>query len=369
MRINLILIPFIILCGLLLSINDNKKNRIIYIVFCSIVLILVASLRSPEWMTDTYKIDTLNYQRYFENTFDLGWEDIYQRFFLRYYIGEGDFDIGFVAINKLISLITHEFWQYSLILDLLFFVPFGIILYRYSTKMGQIMFAYVFYISLVQIFLLGGSRQIFSLGFDLMALLAIFDKKRLMAILFFVFGITIHFSSLIFALPLIVIWLDVKPDFLKFIHALCFLLFPMVLMFPNEIIQFMGDMVGVEKYANYGSKVIQGGAETFILMIELLSLFFLFAIKRKDMKDNRILRNFYVMIPFFTIFAPLVISNGSMIRISLYYHLFITLLVPYAIDCSFSKQSRSIGYVVAIASLSFLALMGGGIRYYFFWQV
>ena len=131
----------------------------------------------------------------------------------------------------------------------------------------------------------------------------------------------------------------------------------------------MGNTVGMEKYAEYGANAVQGGSETFIFLIEALSLFTLFAIKNKDLLANRNVRIFYVMAPLLTFFAPLIISNGSMIRISLYYHLFLALLVPFAIDCAFGKKNSGAVYAIAIGALSFLTLAGGGgITYYFFWQ-
>ena len=102
--------------------------------------------------------------------------------------------------------------------------------------------------------------------------------------------------------------------------------------------------------------------------MELLSLFCLIAIKKKNMLQNKNMAIFYVMLPFLTLFTPLIRSNGTMIRISLYYHLFIVLLVPYAIDCLFKKDNQ-FGYIVAIGALSLLALIGGGMTYYFYWQI
>lgn len=369
MHINLITIPFVIVLGLVFSQRNTSKNRRWYIILSSFVLLLVAALRSPEYMTNTYNIDTLNYRGYFEQVFDMDWNEFQRLFYLRYIAGADDYDVGFVALNKLISLFTHEFWLYSLIADLIFFVPFGIILYRYCTRTSQIMFAFIFYISLVQIFFLGGARQMFSLGFDLMALLAVIDKKRIRAIIFFLIGLTIHFSSLLFALPLLAIWYDLKPGTLKTLHAVCFVVFPVVLLLPNQMIQFMGNTVGMEKYAEYGANAVQGGSETFIFLIEFLSLFCFLAIKRNDLANSRTLRYFYVLAPLLTFFAPLIISNGSMIRISLYYHLFLTLLVPFAIDCAFGKKNSGAVYAIAIGALSFLTLSGGGgITYNFFWQ-
>ncbi len=368
MRINIFLIPLIIFLGLLLSTNDNSKNRRLYIILSSIILILVAALRSPEWMTYKYSIDTLVYMNHFEEFYNMSWAECWALAYQRYFGSGGDYDIGFILLNKVIGLFTHSFYVYSIIADLIFFVPLGIILYRYTTSMKQLIFAFVFYIALVQIFLLGGARQIFAIGFDMMALLAMTNKKRWLSIIFFIVGVTIHFSSFLFMLPLLMIWFNAGPRTLKLAHVLGFVLFPLVLVFPNEVIVFMGEASGLEKYANYGTGEIQGGATTFILLIEALSLFCLFAIRQSDLKNNPSMRLFYVMAPLFTLLAPLIRSNGTMIRISLYYHMYLMLLVPYSLDSLFKDKNRNIVYFVAIVGLAFFALKGGGTEYYFFWQ-
>lgn len=369
MHINLILIPFVIILGLIMGSNDTPKNRKWYIILCSAVLLFVAAMRSPEWMTYTYNIDTLNYQGYFENAIAMDWGEFWHAVVLRYAGIDNDADVGFMGLQKLIGLLTDDFYIYSLIADLLFFVPFGMILYRYTTSMKQIIFAFIFYISLVQIYFLGGARQIFAMGFDLMALLAIIDRKKLLTVLLFLVGVSIHFSSILFAVPLLMIWFKTNPRLLKLLHVVCFALFPIVLMMPNEIIVFMGEASGWEKYAAYGEGAIQGGASTFIILIEALSLFCLFAIRQRDLVKSETMKNFYVMAPLFTLLAPLIRANGSMTRISLYYYLFLTLLVPYAIDCAFKKGDNKLAYVLAIGALSFLTVMGGGMRYFFYWQV
>ena len=369
MQINLFLIPFVIILGLLMSQSDNRKSRRTYIIICSTVLLFVAAMRSPEWMTNTYHIDTENYKYMFESTRDVGWSDFFQTFYARYFMGSDENDIGYWALNMIIGRFTTEFWMFSLIVDLLFFVPFGIILYRFSTSMRQLIFAYVFYVSLIQVYMIGGGRQMFAIGLDLMALLAIVDKKRLRAAMFFLLGLTIHMSSFLFIIPLLMIWYGTSPRTLKTLHALTFLMVPFVLTFSNQIIMFMGQSAGIEKYSNYGTRAIQGGSWTFIILIEMLSFFCLLAIKKKDMLVNPNIRTIYVMAPLLTFFAPLVISNGTMIRISLYYHLFLTLLVSYAIDSAFGVKNSRMVYAVAIGALSLLSIAGGGMTYYFFWQI
>ena len=366
MKINLFLIPFVIILGLLLK--DNRKNRLFYLLFVGTILLFVAAMRHPVFMEDTYGIDTLDYKTMFLTYIDMGWNEIWTLIRSRYLLFESDYDIGFIILCRLLGYVTRDFHVFSLLADLLVFVPLGVLLYRYLTNIRQLIFAIVFYIALVQIFFLGGSRQMFALGFDLMALIAIIDKKKVLMVIFFLLGVTLHFSSILFIIPLLMIWFKINHRVLKIVHLVFFLVFPIVYFYPNQMIQFMGNLLEMEKYANYGKNAITGGANTFVLLIELLSLFCLIAIKRKDMDGNVKLRYFYVMAPLFTLFAPLINSNGTMIRIALYYYISLMLLVPYSIDCLFDKKSEPLAYTIAIGGLSLLCLSNGGITYYFYWQ-
>lgn len=369
MHINVILILFVVFLGLLLGMKDNRLNRKLYIILCSAVLLFVAAMRSPEYMMYMYRLDTLNYKGYFDLYREMSWYEFWHYVVFSSSLFYNGFDIGFIGFNKILGLLTSDFHIYSLLADLLFFVPFGVILYRYCTSMRQIVFAFVFYIALVQVYLIGGARQIFAIGFDLMALLAIMDKKKIWTIVFFLLGASIHLTSFLFLIPLLMIWFDIKPKTLRVMHIVCFFILPIALLIPNEIVAFMGDTVGIEKYAEYGKGSVQGGATTFIVLIELLSLFCLLALNRKEVESNEALRHLYVMAPLFTIFAPLIRANGAMTRIALYYYLFLALLVPFGLDNLFrGRHDRIIVYIVAIGALAFLSISGGGMTYYFYWQ-
>lgn len=368
MHINLYLVPFVIILGFIFSNNDTKTSRRLYILLCSAVLIFVAAMRSPEWTAYSYGIDTLAYKVSFENSFDMDWDSFLSSVYQRYILWNGDGDIGYTGLTFFIGLFTHDFSLFSLIVDLLFFIPFGKLLYRYCDSIIQIIFAFVFYIALLQVFFLGGGRQMYAIGFDLMALLATFDKKKAQTIACALIAITIHFSAILFIIPLLMIWFNTGAKTLKVLHLICLLLFPLVLAFPNQVIVFMGEAVGMEKYADYGKNAVVGGADTFIFLILLLSIFCYVIIKKKDLIQNEILHKFYVMAPMMTLFAPLIRSNGSMIRISLYYHMFLSLLVPFAIECFYAKDNRQFAYAAAIGGLAFLTMYNGGAEYYFYWQ-
>lgn len=368
MHIKIIEILFVIIMGLMMGTKDSKIMRRSYIILCSILFLVVAAFRSPEWMTAAYGIDTAVYRNYFNQAIDMSWDEIGSALRERYVIRTGDFDIGYYVICKLIGLFTSDFGIFSLLADLLFFVPFGMMIYRYSTNMKQVMFAYVFYLALIQTYLIGGARQIFAIGLDIMAFLAILNKRRIMAIVFFLLGVTVHFSSLLFFIPFLMIWFNVKETPLKIFHVVMLLLVPVALLMPNEIILLMGDISGLEKYSNYGAHAVQGGADTYVILIELLSIFCLIAIKKKNLKDNENMRKFYVMVPLLTFFAPLIKSNGSMDRITLNYYLYLVVLIPYAIECVFNQQNKKTVYAIVIGALAFLIVANDNFIYYFYWQ-
>lgn len=346
--------------------KDGKKRRGIYIIFCNILFLFIGSFRSPEWFEKTYNIDTAHYADKFSDTFYMGWDEFWASVIARYVGLNDDTDIGFVALEKLISLFTHDFQLYSLLVELLFFIPFGLLLYRYTTAMRQIVFAYVFYIALIQIYILGGGRQMYAIGLDILAVMAMIDGKKVRSILLVLLSATIHFSSLFTFIPLLAIWLDIGAKPLKIVHAATFLLAPIVFMDPNLFIGFMKDAAGLERYNNYDSELM-GGGTTFIALLELISLFVFIAINYKQLKSTKSLRAFYIMAPLFTLFCPLIRSNGTMSRITLYFYLYVVLLFPYGMEILFKKQNRTLAYVFSIAALTLLILRNG-LEYYFVWQ-
>lgn len=124
--------------------------------------------------------------------------------------------------------------------------------------------------------------------------------------------------------------------------------------------------IGVDKYEDYGSRAVVGGTETFIFLLESLSLLCYIGISKADLENSKNVKHLYSMLPCFTFFGPLIYSNGSMIRISMYSYMYLTLLVPLALKGIFKKHYNEAMWVF-ILSLSLL--MGNNLTCYFFWQV
>lgn len=364
MNLNLVLILLFIVVGLILQNNETSKKRKLYIYICCTILILSAALRNLAYGSEGS--DTMNYYDMFKNIRDYSWAEIWQLFVMRYIASVGEGDIGFFFLMKVISYVTSSFHTFTFLAELLFFIPFGMLLYRFSDRLLDLVFAFIFYTIMIHTHAMTGTRQFYAMGFGIMVFLFYNRKQYKYMFISLLLGLTIHLSLLLVVIPCALAYL--KPRQLKSLHLGILLIFPVVMMMPNEIISFMGNMVGSEKYAQYGADAVAGGTETFIFLLELLSLTCLVGIKRNSLDLSDDIKQLYAMIPCFTFFGPLIYSNGSMIRISMYSYLYLTLLLPLAVR-GFAKDSYKPVLWMMIISLSMLSLRGGSYIYHFFWNV
>lgn len=365
MHLNLIYFILIGMMAVLFWNKDSSENRKKFILLSSLILILGPTLRSVHYGIEV-GLDTLEYYNFFHRNGDNSFSEIWDLAKARYLgVGEEEADIGYMMLCKIIGQVTDNFHTYTFIALLIFFVPYGIFLYRHVETISGLFLSFVFYIVLVSTFAMGGARQLFAVGMSILGLLFYEERKYKSAAISFVIGLTIHFSMILIILPLILS--RIAPQYQKKIHLVSLLLFPVVWLMPNLIIQFMGGLVGSEKYAAYGQEEAQGGATTFILLIEILSIFCYIGIKKMSI-GSKVPTLWYTMLPCMTMFAPLISSNGTMIRITLYFYLYLTMLLPYAIKTFFPAQEKSyVGFITIILML--LNLKNSWIPYYFFWMV
>lgn len=361
MSINLIIFPLIIFLGIFLGASDGPKNRKIFIYIVSTILLLQTSLRSL-----SVGSDTANYYIYFQEVKAMPWSQIWDEFLGRYFYNTTQDDIGYTMMQFFISRFTGSWQFFVFAANLIFFIPLGKLMYRYSNSMSQLVFAYLLYVSMFHIISLSGGRQLYAIGLSISAFLYMDRGKYAWSVACILIGMSIHMSCLLCLLPLVISRLN--PKYLKTVHLLSFIMVPVVLLFTNQIIILMGSAVGVDRYTEYGMNEVQGGATTFIALLLLVSGFCYIAIKKKDLQNSRSLSNLYIMIPLFTVLGPLIYSNGSMIRISMYFHLYMMVLIPLAVNLKFKGFTRTVAYSVIILVLMVLSLRGGGPIYHFYWE-
>lgn len=354
--------PVIILLGLFfLTKRDSEKNRNIYIYIVLTLLTAESCLRGVSVGNDTEA-----YYSMWVNAKSTPWSYVLTDFQSRYMQNAGTEDIGFNIYIKILQLLSENFQYYLMVSALCFFIPFGMLLKKYIHSIRQLIFVFIFYVSLFNMIAMSGVRKEIALGLAMLAFLYYTDKKYVKMIITVAIGATIHMSTLLFLIvPLLG---AIRPNMLREIHIGTFFLIPVVIASSSAIIILMGETVGNEKYVEYGLEGSKGGAFTFTLLIELLSFFCYWAFRKVDLNKDVVLSKLYIMLPCFTFFAPLITNNGSMIRVSQYFHVYVLILLPYAIEYLTRNKNNSLWYMGMSVALMFLALYGNDSQYCFFWQ-
>lgn len=360
MNIHLFLLGATFLGGYFFSSKGNTPiYRRNYIIFMMIILTMESCLRGLSIGSDTY-----NYYYLFKSMGTESWVDIWQAFKTRYIDFKGTEDIGFNVYNKLIYTIWPNFSFFLFISALTFFIPLGKLLNKYTNDFQQLIFIFILYVALFNMIAMSGVRKEIALGCTIGAFMFYVDKKYVKCTICILLGTVIHMTTLLFLLiPFLSL---LKPSILKTLHLLAFISVPAVIAFSKPIILLLAETSGNERYSVYAGEA-QGGAMTFCILIEMISLFCLYAFRKIDLSQSPFLSKLYIMLPCFTFFAPLITNNGSMIRISQYFHLYLVLLFPYAIDLVF-KGNRQAIYAILCLILCILSLMNSSSDYLFIWE-
>lgn len=317
--------------------KKQDKARKNYIIIVMLLLILESGLRAI-----SVGPDTENYYNAFEYSKYFSWNNVLDNTM-------EDRDPGFGFIMKLCHLISDDFNVFLTIAALWFFIPLGIILYRYSSHILQLMFAFTLYLALFHIIALSGVRQQIAMGFSFLALL-LYDKKRyIYGSLLLLLGSTIHISLLLFsAVP--IIYYFVNSKYYKTIHLATIISIPIVFVSAKLLVVYMVGFLNDDYYMVYAEKD-ESGAVVYIVLMELLSIFCYFAIKKDFVLKNETIAYLYVTLPLLTFFVPLITLDGTLIRVGQYFTMYMMLLFPYAVDMFAGKKSRSLLYSISITVL------------------
>ena len=349
--------------------SEYKNAKKKYIAYNCIILTLVSCLRGTGVGSDT---------AVYKNIYDVNayetLKDLLDMFFNRYFNNQGTADVGYWLFMKLIHVFSDNFNVFLFFCAICFFIPLYYFLQKYSTHKIQLLFVFVLYNSLFYPIAMSGTRKEIALGMSIMFLYFYNEKKYIASVACFLFGFFIHMTSLIILIIPILNILYVKK-LIKIIHIYTFTLIPFVILFCGKIILFMAQYVKNEHYEAYGLSEIRGGGITFIILLELVSFFCLFVFWNEEIDNNKFIDKYYATIPCFSFLGPLIYHNGSMIRLSQYFHIYILLLIPYALDLLFKndKAKKELSYHLLILILIALSFKGdsesGSIgKYYFFWQ-
>ena len=193
MSINFIIFPLIIFLGIFLGASDSRRNRKTFIYMVSAILLLQTSLRSLSVGSDTQ-----GYYWLFQEAQLMSWSDIWTEFVGRYVDNTHEEDVGYLILQKVISAVSRSWQVFVFAANLIFFIPLGKLMYRYSSSMIQLVFAYLLYTAMFHIISLSGGRQLYAIGFSILAFLYMDRQKYFWSLLCIFIGMFIHMTCLLF---------------------------------------------------------------------------------------------------------------------------------------------------------------------------
>lgn len=360
MIINLFIFPIILFLSFFIGNRNTDNNRKWFIVLVSLILLLVNSLRSL-----SVGPDTPSYYWRFTQIQETPWQIVLGNFLYRYVTLSGDFDEGYNLFQKIISFFTNDFHVFTFIAQLLFFVPFGLLLYRYCKDFFQLTFAFILYVVLFNSLALSNARQVYAMGMGICSFLYLSDGKIIKSFIYVIIGFFFHQSCLLCLIPILMFFLP--QSMIRIAIVIAFFAVPIILADVNMIIRFMGSLLEHERYTSYGEGEAQGGAVVYISMSLLMAFITFLTISVESIHNSKRFKCLYNMILPTVFFCPFIYSNGSMIRITIYFQLYFCILFAYTMDYLGGKNRRALYYSIAILLLMIMSLVSAS-PYYFFWQ-
>lgn len=358
MSINIIVYLLFLIGAYIYSNRKDDKARRNFIIFCSLVLVLKAALRSV-----TVGPDTSHYSGYFYDSMHRSWDETLFMLFNLTDINE--YESGYRLVEKVFSTFIPNFNLYTFFAQsILFYWPLGGLMYKETKTIRELLFGYVLFNALFMGLPMSNARQVYALGFCIWSYMSLVNNRYILATLFMLLGYSIHHSALLFSVMIIIPFLPYK--IMKNSVWAFFAAIPIIFEFVNQIIFFMGSFIGSEKYSNYSEDSL-GGAYTYIILSLILCLFAAIALSKCQEPDKK-KKLYYAIVGFTTLFVPLIYSNGTMMRITEYFQVFFVLLLPKLLEVLFiRRQERDAVYILLIAFLIILSV-ATEMPYKFFWQ-
>ena len=359
-----IFVIFLIFAFAFIFSPSNQKNKGItedllrkrYIIVICIIMILQSALRNVAVGADTYA-----YQLSFNRILITSWDEIYNNF-IKVYVDKQGKDAGWDLLEKIFQLFSTEYRVFLFFIAITFFTTFGRFLYKNTSKINDVMFAFVLYMALFYAFFsITGLRQTFATSCALWGFEYIKQKRFLKYLIIILVAATIHKSVLLF-LPFYFIANFKKPHV---IYYLVLFLFPLLFYLKDQMAIFFISSTG--SFYDYIYAYEDAGTYTFTTLF--LIIYILGAISMKNiLKKYPESYRLYNALSMALLFLPLTWRNPSAMRVVQYFSIFLLLFIPTYIDSiPLKKNNKRFIFAVIFALLIYLSAKTQG-DYKFMWQ-
>lgn len=356
---NVLFIVLLILYWVFRGKKDEKKAKMLFIVFMTLSLSIMSGLRNL-----ATGIDTADYYLIYERTRAMSWTDIIDG--LRDYLsGIYVFDPGYTLFVKVVQLFCPSFYFYNFIVSLIVTSAIGLLIYHGVNSLLGYVVGYSYYISLLYWNLPNNlTRQSLAIGFIIFAMLLLIRKKRIWAVVLLFLAVLVHRSAIIGFITVFLLYVkNIKS--IRVIYLSSIILTPLVFIYGHSFVDLMVLLSGNERYQIYLGSETSARPIAYILEMFLFYFFGLLMWKRELLVDN-IRRVSYASFALSVVFVSMLWINSDLIRIGMYFSIFGVVFLPYCIENASVKVK---GVVLAIV----LSLLVGRSllrppEYNFYWE-
>jgi transmembrane protein EpsG len=322
-------------------------------------MILHAGLRNVAVGRDTYQ-----YFQLFEDVKLSSWTSVYNDLLNYYRFGIGK-DIGYLFFEKTIQIFTNEFQLFLFVVAIIFFSALGNFIYRNTTKLNDAVLAFlIYFVMYFTTFSTSTIRQSLSTAAALYGYELIKKRKLFKFIILILFASLIHKSVLIF-LPFYFIS-NLKKEKIFLLFTL--LIFPVVFIYRVSLGDYFMIATGYEEYYQFDG----AGAYNFTAFFVLISIIALFR-RKLIIKNNFRARAYFFAFGLVLILLPLSWIHPAALRITMYFSLFMLLLIPEILTSynNVSPMFRRNIFIYTIIFFIFLFIQSNWDNpsiYGFFWE-
>lgn len=315
-----------------------------------VLLLLYSGLRHVSVGPDTY-----GYYGFFMNSANSSWEVAFSGFSVS---AQEIRDPLFPVIEKAFSSIIPSWQLYLLSLALLYYYAMYKLWVRYVSSPEGILLATVLVLSLFGIIALSGIRQQLTMAISMFLIPYVEDRRWKMVIPVVLIGSLIHISFLFFLafIPL----QSINRNNYKALIGISIVLIPVIALLAGSIVGSLAGMLQNDYYMTYAQSDSQEKPYVYIALCTLISIF-LFMNYGKLASAPRFFSSALILM---TITFPLIIQDGTLIRVGQYFTIYMMLSLPYVLDRHINKGLFYTGMILVLVLSIYI---NPGV-YHFFWE-
>lgn len=340
--------------SILLTKNTNKTKKMLFCMIATLQWIILSGLRHISIGADTYAYKVYR----FTDTMNSSWSEILTEFYNVVFLGMEGKDPGYSIIEKIFQMFTDNYQIFLIFIAIVFTVPMGIFIYKYSKKpcLSFIIYSCLFY----SFFAITGHRQTIATGIAVFLGYELIKQRKFWQFTFMVLIMsTIHKS----AMCLIPFYFIATKQITKKYSIFMLSCFVVMFIFKNKVMSFLAIFMGYENYANQYEGAGSWNFTTIFIVVIITALYRLPKIMEEKNLDITIWYNAAFVA---LLLLPLTFVDPNAMRVVQYFSIFIILLIPEII-ASFACKERTLIYYISI-SLMIVLLARRNPQYLFFWQ-